>query len=113
MRRQPKRVPVRPMPHQGDRKLESLRHALDAEDRARKTVKHQDRDGQRIEGVTLPPAADTTVRHRLGRKPRGVEIVGMPQGGARISVQSSLSTAEYIVIANSEPGTVTVTLWIY
>ena len=105
---------MRALPLQADRKLESLRAALDSEDRRRKTVKHTDGDGQRIEDVVLAASSDNTIRHRLGRKPRHVEVVGLPVTDFKFTIRDRTTwTDQEFKIYNGSAFPVTVTIWVY
>lgn len=99
------------LPRQGSRESEAIRIAYERTEARRRTVAHTDGDGQRIEDVVCVASADTTVRHRLGRVPRQIQIVGMPHGGSRLSVQTK--TAELFTVANQDANDITVTFWVY
>ena len=65
--------------------------------------------GQLLTGVTLKAGAETPVPHRLGRKPKGVIVVGQ---SAASDIHSGPSVNANIV-AISSTAAVTADLWVF
>jgi len=66
-------------------------------------------NGQLLKGVTLKAGAETPVPHRLGRRPKGVIVVGQ---SAASDIHAGPS-ANADVLAISSTAAVTADLWVF
>lgn len=98
-----------PLPVQDDRLTEDLRIGLESEQRRRRLFPHSDGDGllltiEATVGISRHP-------HRLGRKPRHVQIVGLPSSGSGVELVEL--RRDEVLIGNTGAFTVTFNLMVY
>lgn len=103
------------LPHQPDRRVEQL--AERERERDRRTLPpHLDGDGQLLSDVELPATTTVSLAHRLGRMPRGYQVLHVRGSAAVETIRRSTAdtwSAQQIKLRNDGSAAVTVDLWVY